>query len=188
MDNDGQVRNLVLPKDAKLTAEFDKDLLGGVVVVKGEAQAVTGLDDEDKPIVKPTSFVAVPYCTWDNRKPGPMVVWLPERPELAEPPGDLGVLSNGVRVRASHVWQNDTLAAVNDGATPKNSNDQSIRRQTWWDHRGTEEWIVVPLHQSRGRSTAARSTGSTTPASVSAASRPSGGCCGATATSGSRSS
>ena len=119
VDNDGQVRNLVLPKDAKLTTEFDKDLLGGVVVVKGEAEAVTGLDDEGKPIVKTTSFVAIPYCTWDNRKPGPMVVWLPERPELAEPPGDLGVLSNGVHVRASHVWQNDTLAAVNDGVAPK---------------------------------------------------------------------
>ena len=119
VDNDGQVRNLVLPKDAKLTTEFDKELLGGVVVIKGEAQAVTGLDDEGKPIVKTTSFVAIPYCIWDNRKPGPMVVWLPEQPELAEPPGDLGVLSNGVRVRASHVWQNDTLAAVNDGVAPK---------------------------------------------------------------------
>ena len=54
VDNDGQVRNLVLPPDAKLTASFDKDLLGGVVVVKGEAQAVTGLDDDGKPVVKPT--------------------------------------------------------------------------------------------------------------------------------------
>jgi DUF1680 family protein len=142
VDNDGKARNLVLPKDAKLTAEFDKDLLGGVVVVKGEAQAVTGVDDEDKPIVKPASFVAVPYCVWDNRKPGPMAVWLPERLELAEPPGDLGVLSNGVRVTASHVWQNDTMAAVNDGVEPKNSNDHSIPRHTWWDHRGTEEWIA----------------------------------------------
>ncbi len=149
VDNDGQVRNLVLPKDAKLTTEFDKELLGGVVVVKGEAQAVTGLDDEGKPIVKTTSFVAIPYCIWDNRKPGPMVVWLPERPELAEPPGDLGVLSNGVRVRASHVWQNDTLAAVNDGVAPKRSNDQSIHRHTWWDHRGTEEWIAYRFGKPR---------------------------------------
>ena len=82
--------------------------------------------------MKTTSFVAIPYCTWDNRKPGPMVVWLPERPELAEPPGDLGVLSHGVRVKASHVWQNDTLTAVNDGAAPKSSNDQNIHRHTWW--------------------------------------------------------
>src|SRR5207248_1030054 len=61
VDNDGQVRNLVLPPDATLKASFDKDLLGGVEVVKGEAETVTGLDDDGKPLVKPTSFVAVPY-------------------------------------------------------------------------------------------------------------------------------
>ena len=38
VDNNGQVRNLVLPKDAKLTTSFEKDLLGGVVVIKGEAR------------------------------------------------------------------------------------------------------------------------------------------------------
>jgi DUF1680 family protein len=149
VDNGGQARNIVLPKDTKLTAEFDKDLLGGVTVIKGDAQAVTALDDDDKPIVKATSFTAVPYCVWDNRKPGPMAVWLPERPELAEPPGDLGVPSNGVRVKASHVWQNDTLTAVNDGVTPKNSNDHSIPRHTWWDHRGTEEWIAYRFPKPR---------------------------------------
>jgi uncharacterized protein len=149
VDNDGAVRNLVLPKAAKFTTDLDKDLLGGVVVIKGEAQAVTGVDDDDKPVVKPTSFVAVPYCTWDNRKPGPMVVWLPERPELAEPPGDLGTPSSGVRVRASHVWQGDMLAAVNDGVEPKNSNDHSIPRHTWWDHRGGEEWIAYRFSKPR---------------------------------------
>ena len=149
VDNDGQVRNLVLPPDAKLTASFDKDLLGGVAVVKGEAQAVTSLDEDGKPVVKRTSFVAVPYYAWDNRKPGPMVVWLPEKPELAELPGGQGVLSNGVRVRASHVFANDTLAAVNDGVAPKNSNDQSIPRHTWWDHKGTEEWLSYRFPKAR---------------------------------------
>jgi hypothetical protein len=148
VDNGGQVRNLVLPKDAKLTASFDKDLLGGVVVVKGEAQAVTDVDDNGKLTVKPTSFVAIPYCTWDNRKPGPMVVWLPETPELAEAPG-AGVVSNGVQVRASHVWKLDTLAALNDGVVPKSSADQSIPRQTWWDHKGTEEWLSYRFPKPR---------------------------------------
>jgi uncharacterized protein len=148
VDNGGRVRNLVLPKDAKLTASFDKDLLGGVVVVKGEAQAVTSVGDDGKLTVKPTSFVAIPYCTWDNRKPGPMVVWLPETPELAEAPG-AGAVSNGFQVRASHVWTNDTLTAVNDGVTPKASNDQSIPRHTWWDHKGTDEWISYRFPKPR---------------------------------------
>jgi DUF1680 family protein len=148
VDNGGEVRNRILPKTAKLTASFDKDLLGGVVVIKGEAQAVTGLDDDDKPVVKPASFVAIPYCTWDNRKPGPMVVWLSETPELAEPP-DGAVLSKGFRVRASHVWTTDTLAAVNDGVVPKASSDATIPRQTWWDHQGTEEWMSYRFPKPR---------------------------------------
>ena len=40
VDNDGKVRNLCLPKDAELTATFEKDLLRGVVVIRGEALAV----------------------------------------------------------------------------------------------------------------------------------------------------
>jgi uncharacterized protein len=148
VDNGGQVRNLVLPKNAKLTASFDKDLLGGVVVIKGEARVVTRVDDDGKQVIKPTSFVAVPYCTWDNRKPGPMVVWLPETPELAKPP-DGRVMSNGVWVRASHVWTTDTLAAVNDGVKPKASSDSTIPRQTWWDHQGTEEWMSYRFAKPR---------------------------------------
>jgi DUF1680 family protein len=83
VDNDGQVRNLCLPGDAKLTASFEKDLLGGVVVVRGEALAVTH-DDTGKVTTRPVKFQAVPYSRWDNRQPGQMVVWLPERPDLAE--------------------------------------------------------------------------------------------------------
>jgi DUF1680 family protein len=141
VDNEGKVRNLVLPKDAKLTSEFMKDLLGGVVVVRGEALAVSR-GDEDKLMTKPVNFQAIPYSTWDNRKPGPMVVWLPEKPELAELPGEEGaVTANGVRIRASHVNPSDTLADLNDGQAPKSSNDHETRRMTWWDHRGSSEWI-----------------------------------------------
>jgi DUF1680 family protein len=138
VDNAGRVRNLCLPRAAQLTAEFDKDLLGGVTVVRGEALSVSLADD--KPVTKPVPFQAVPYFAWDNRRPGPMVVWLPEEPERAEVPG-LGVVSGGLRVRASHVNPTDTLTDLNDGVVPKASGDHTIRRMTWWDHKGTTEWV-----------------------------------------------
>src|SRR5262249_39569466 len=115
VDNSGQVRNLTLPKSAGFTDSFEKDLLGGVTVVRGDALSVSR-DEQGKIATKPMKFQAVPYCTWDNRKPGPMVVWLPESPELAELPGEEGAVSaNGVRIRASHVNSSDTLAELNDG-------------------------------------------------------------------------
>jgi hypothetical protein len=138
-DNKDGVRNLCLPKDAKLSATFDKDVLGGVVVVKGEGLAVSRT--EEKLQTKPVAFRAVPYFAWDNRKPGPMIVWLAEEPERAEPPGEDGVVVNGLRIRASHVNPSDTLETLNDGDTPKSSKNHGIRRMTWWDHRGGVEWL-----------------------------------------------
>jgi DUF1680 family protein len=148
VDNGGRVRNLCLPRDAKLTAAFEKDLLRGVVVVRGEALAVTR-DKDDKLTTRPVPLRAVPYSTWDNRKPGEMVVWLPETPGLAELPGEDGVTSGGIRIRASHCWPNDTLTALNDGLLPKSSNDHTIPRMTWWDHRGTTEWVSYRFPQAR---------------------------------------
>jgi DUF1680 family protein len=42
---------------------------------------------------------------------------------------------------ASHCWDGDTVDALCDDVLPKNSNDQSIDRFTWWPHKGTTEWV-----------------------------------------------
>jgi len=42
---------------------------------------------------------------------------------------------------ASHCGGSDTIAALSDRLLPKNSNDHSIPRLTWWDHKGTTEWV-----------------------------------------------
>jgi DUF1680 family protein len=77
-DNGDQVRNFSLPRTGELTAEFQKDLLGGVVTVQGEALTVAQSKD-GKELRHQVQFRAVPYCVWDNRRPGRMVVWLSER-------------------------------------------------------------------------------------------------------------
>ncbi|NLI00255.1 MAG: transcriptional initiation protein Tat [Chthonomonadales bacterium] len=40
-------------------------------------------------------------------------------------------------------WTNpsDTLAALTDGVLPRSSSDTSVPRFTWWDRRGTKEWV-----------------------------------------------
>lgn len=44
-------------------------------------------------------------------------------------------------------WCNpgDTTAALTDGVLPESSSDTTIPRFTWWDHRGTEEWVELSL-------------------------------------------
>ncbi|MCF7974168.1 MAG: glycoside hydrolase family 127 protein [Phycisphaerae bacterium] len=49
--------------------------------------------------------------------------------------------------RASHVF--DQLSALCDQMTPSHSNDQTIPRFTWWDHRGTREWVQYDFDTSR---------------------------------------
>ncbi|MEW6746196.1 MAG: beta-L-arabinofuranosidase domain-containing protein [Planctomycetota bacterium] len=42
---------------------------------------------------------------------------------------------------ASHCWPSDTVDALSDGLLPAHSNDQSIPRFTWWDRKGSTEWV-----------------------------------------------
>ena len=48
-------------------------------------------------------------------------------------------------------WCNpgDSTRALNDGKLPASSDDESIPRFTWWDHKGTEEWVQYDLPAPR---------------------------------------
>jgi DUF1680 family protein len=151
VDNDDRPRTFMLPKTAKLSAAFKKDLLGGVTVLRGEAVAVSRAED-GKRRTQLIPMLAVPYFAWDNRAPGQMVVWLPENPELAE---EMGILSKGVYVDASHCHSADTVTALNDGVLPKSSKDHGLPRMTWWDHRGTTEWVSYHFPEGRQLSASA---------------------------------
>jgi hypothetical protein len=50
---------------------------------------------------------------------------------------------------ASHVFAGDTTAALNDGKEPASSNDQSVPRFTWWDHKGSGEWVAYDFEKLR---------------------------------------
>jgi len=76
LDNGGQVHNLVLPDDVPLKAEYRKDLLGGIGVIRGQAQSRYSSKDGKYTVTKEQDFMAIPYYAWAHRGAGPMVVWL----------------------------------------------------------------------------------------------------------------
>jgi hypothetical protein len=51
--------------------------------------------------------------------------------------------------KVSHCWGSDTPEALNDGKVPTASNDHSIPRMTWWDHKGTTEWAEYSFEKPR---------------------------------------
>jgi len=51
--------------------------------------------------------------------------------------------------KVSHCRRGDTPDALSDKLLPKNSNDHSIPRLTWWDHKGTSEWVQYDFAGAR---------------------------------------
>jgi DUF1680 family protein len=143
VDHDGEVLDLYLPAAATapgaLRAVHEPGLLGGVTVLRGEARrASRGGDGAVRS--EPVALELIPYAVWSHRGPGSMQVWLPREAELAEMPA-APTAARDATVSASHCWSGDSAAAVNDGREPAASDDHDIPRMTFWDHRGTEEWL-----------------------------------------------
>jgi hypothetical protein len=136
VDNDGVPRSLALGTNTSFSVKHQPDLLNGVTVVIGQAM----LRQKGTETAQPFGFRAVPYYAWDNRAPGQMLVWLPEEVSLAEP-RPLPTIASQSTPSASHKHGPDALEAMNDQLEPKASNDHSLPRFTWWDHRGTREWV-----------------------------------------------
>ncbi|MAX25805.1 MAG: hypothetical protein CMJ19_15000 [Phycisphaeraceae bacterium] len=74
--------SLVLPRGGKLAVEHRPRLLGGATVITGSALRhdpgawQDGLYATTEPKLSRTTFTAVPYCLWGNRKVGSMTVWV----------------------------------------------------------------------------------------------------------------
>jgi DUF1680 family protein len=176
-DNGGRVRNLSLPRSSQLTARHVPDLLGGVTVIQGVALARENAEPPagpvSRPVKGPTSspaasaalasvneeppaplyrealtkevpFTAIPYYAWANREPGEMIVWIPESPTLTDPSPLVGV-----KPSASHCFASDSVRALCDRIEPASSSDQDIPRFTWWDRRGSSEWVQYDFASPR---------------------------------------
>ncbi|HEV2207466.1 MAG TPA: beta-L-arabinofuranosidase domain-containing protein [Verrucomicrobiae bacterium] len=59
------------------------------------------------------------------------------------------VAPKALPVSASHCNPSDTLEALVNARQPVNSNDHSLPRFTWWDHRGTKEWVQYDFGGSK---------------------------------------
>jgi hypothetical protein len=56
-------------------------------------------------------------------------------------------LTAGFTLSASYT--RDSLDAPGDGLAPERSNDGGVPRLTWWDHKGTAEWLQYDFDKTR---------------------------------------
>jgi len=83
MDNGPDLHAIsVNPTEAGFQASFDRTLLGGTVVIEGQAERADaspwgeGLYQATEEKTDKVTIKAVPYCLWNNRRPGEMLVWI----------------------------------------------------------------------------------------------------------------
>jgi DUF1680 family protein len=136
-DNGGHISNLVVPDDSRLAAEWREDLLGGVMVIKGDAAGLFAGRRAGQVERRKSTFVAVPYYAWAHRGEGEMAVWLPREDALARPV-PLPTIASTSEVSASG---DKPAGAVNDQWVPASSHDRAHPYLHWWPNKGTREWV-----------------------------------------------
>ncbi|MCL2742902.1 MAG: glycoside hydrolase family 127 protein [Planctomycetaceae bacterium] len=154
-DNEVPVLQIKLPRNPVFTEEFkDIGLPGGQKVVVLKCKNIDGKE-----------LTAIPYFAWDHRKPGAMAVWVRQQGLSKKNPPSTGdalyaVLADKMltadeedeiepTVTASFCHPGDTPDAVIDGLEPKNSNDHSIPRMTFWNRKGTKEWLELDFGKTQ---------------------------------------
>jgi len=148
---DHQVFNKYILGSASITASYQKDLLGGVVTLEGTAKTIKQSGE-----VSDVKFRAIPYCTWNNRGPQPMEVWIAANPTTAVITPQPTIASQAQTFSNRGPIQNDApetaptdswAGGVNDQWEPRCSSDTSKPYHYWWLKRGTQEAISYQFDQ-----------------------------------------
>lgn len=83
-DNGKYLRSVMVSPDAEITEEYREDLLGGTLCAAFQgkridySQVSEVLYGDERPVYTEDTFTAVPYCEWNNRGKGEMIVWMRE--------------------------------------------------------------------------------------------------------------
>ena len=83
VDNGKHLSSVVVdPEQTTLTEEYDENLMNGTLCVKFGGKRIDYTDVDGKlyvsarPKYKKDIFRAIPYCCWNNRGKGEMLVWM----------------------------------------------------------------------------------------------------------------
>ena len=148
---DKHVFNKYIPEDAPFSTEYKKDMLNGVMILKGSAKEVS-LNGEEKE----APVTAIPYSTWNNRGTGEMAVWIPTSAKYAHPTPLPTIASKAQTVVIQAPIQNDaplipspeeSVWGVNDQWEPTSSGDTSKPYLYWWQKSGVEVNLEYKFEQ-----------------------------------------
>ncbi len=139
----GHVANLVASQDTKLKPVWKPDLLGGVVVLQGQAAQI--YREEDGTLERrPVQLTMVPYADWANRGKNEMAVWLAATEAASHPMPKVVPVYATAKVTSSG---GTGLESINDMHDVKASGQQGDFFH-WWPKKGTTEWVEYSFEQA----------------------------------------
>ena len=127
--------NLFIEDSTQIKTEFNKDLLGGVIVLKGKSSEVIGEADSNLEEVVEQEFTAIPYYSWNNRGKDKMIVWVPRDIADTYPTPQPTIASTSIASASIPYPQ-----GMNDQFEPMSSHYTSYPFFYWWLKHGSEEW------------------------------------------------
>ncbi len=140
VDNLGYATNLLLDGKQDFQLVYEKDLLGGVMTIHGQADAL--LENAKGKIDKQSiPFKAIPYYAWANRGASDMLVWIPAE-EKAAAPRPYPSLASRSKVATSKDRRAGALHAVNDLIKPNNNPTLEVTNFNWWPIKESTGWIT----------------------------------------------
>lgn len=143
--HDSTVFNKAILLSSPVEASYLPDKLGGIVELKGRAEEL-----EEDGSVREVEYKAIPYCTWENRGPNQMAVWIPVSPATAHATPVSTIASRARTFFYRSAIQKDAPETasvageawgVNDQWEPRRSSDTSKPYHYWWLKSGTSESI-----------------------------------------------
>jgi DUF1680 family protein len=143
-DNTVPIYSLALAPDAQFTAGVtkihDHECLSLSAPATTSEIGVNGLSTPRAATIK-----LIPYYAWCHRGADQMRVWLPATPAAAEPNRDVRL---SMSFRDPKVG--NFLDAPFDGILGKTSGDLTVKRLTWWPHKGTPKSAAAVASSSVG--------------------------------------
>lgn len=84
-DNESNLASIFVDRNCELKEEYEEDLLGGISTIRFQGKKISSngwkedmLYGNQKVEFEDVRLKAVPYCYWNNRVPGEMLVWMKE--------------------------------------------------------------------------------------------------------------
>lgn len=140
-NNEGFLFDNFAVLEENVSAEFDSQLLGGVVKLKLKGSHVSL--QQGKKVIKPVELTAIPYYAWNNRGTANMLVWLPDQEATANlKPAETS--AGNAESSASSGWS----PGLNEGFDPKSSGDTDKWYFYWWQKKGSDEWVQYEFKQA----------------------------------------